>query len=300
MKYINMSAVQVRIPPLKALQAFEATARLLSFSRAAAELFVTQSAISHQIKQLEDFMGHALFIRERKRITLTQEGDTLQSVVSDCFLRLAAVTNHLVQQESVTLKIMAQSSIAVDWLAPRIAQFRKGYPDIDLLLNMAVYASSFDPNEYDIIIGTWPTQEGFVSRKLREEHWYPVCAPSFLQKINLDTPETLLNCKLYSSENGQDWNLWMQQHQIRNPIKLDMQNFSLALLSVRAALAGEGIALSCGFMVDDLVKHGLLVTIPELSYTLPWGHYQVHYRVGSHNSESIEAFVSWLWALCQQ
>ncbi|WP_233079690.1 LysR family transcriptional regulator [Rheinheimera soli] len=106
------------LPPLKALQAFEATARLKSFSKAAEQLFVTQSAISHQVKLLEDFIGQPLLLRQNKSVELTQSGDMLYSVVRDCFVRLNSVTQHLLNQPPVQLKILAQTSIAVEWLAP--------------------------------------------------------------------------------------------------------------------------------------------------------------------------------------
>ena len=105
-----------RLPPLRAVQAFESTARHLSFSRAAEELYVSQSAVSHQIRILEEFLGHSLFSRKNKHISLTQEGDTFYSVINDCFQKMAAVTNSLVKQEAVCLKVIAQTSIAVDWL----------------------------------------------------------------------------------------------------------------------------------------------------------------------------------------
>lgn len=283
-----------KLPPLKPLKVFEVTARHKSFSRAAEELCLTQSAVSHQIKQLEDFYGKALFIREKNQTVLTQEGDMLLSVVVDNFNRLTSVTNHLVSSERLQLKIMAQTSIAVDWLAPRLAIFAELYPDIDLSLGMESYASGFNATEYDIIIGTWPAPDSFLTHKLRDEKWFPVAVPELFESIDTSEPEGLLSLPLYSSEKTEDWKLWMQQHQMAKNANLHVHQFELSILAVRAALAGKGVALSCGFMSDDLVQRGMLKALPELSYELPWGHYHVHYRTNSLSNSAIEYFVDWL------
>ena len=151
------------LPPLKALQAFEATARLKSFSKAAEQLFVTQSAVSHQVKLLEDFIGQPLLLRQNKSVELTQSGDMLYSVVRDCFVRLNSVTQHLLNQPPVQLKILAQTSIAVEWLAPRLELFKQQQPELDTLLDMASMAHHADAEQYDIILGTWPAPAGKIT-----------------------------------------------------------------------------------------------------------------------------------------
>ena len=283
-----------KLPPLKPLKVFEVTARHQSFSRAAEELCITQSAVSHQIKQLEDFFGRQLLIRENKHTMLTQEGDMLLSVVKDSFQRLSAVSNHLCNTQHLTLKIMAQTSIAADWLSPKLADFGRQFPEIGLVLGMESFAANFDPLEYDIIIGTWPAPDGFVSQKLRNEAWFPVAHPDLFSAVDVSDPNALLSLPLYSSEKSEDWNLWMQHHQIRKPANLHVHQFELAILAVRAALGGKGVALSCGFMVEDLIKQGALVGLPALSYELPWGHYSVHFRVNHVLGDVIDKFVTWL------
>lgn len=286
--------MQHKLPPLKPLKVFEVTARHKNFSTAARELCLTQSAVSHQIKQLEEFFGKPLLIREKRRTYLTQEGDMLLSVVNDSFNRLTAVTNHLLSSQQPPLKIISQTSVAADWLSPRLAQFGLCHPDIHLSLGMASYANSFNANEYDIIIGTWPAPDGFVSHKLCHETWYPVATPDIIEQIDPKDPADLLRFPLYSSEKSEDWNLWIQQQKVRKPVHLHMHQFELSILAVRAALGGHGIALGCGFLVDDFISQGLLAGLPELDYELPWGHYQVHYRTDSPTAESIEKFMTWL------
>lgn len=285
-----------KLPPLKAMQAFEATARHLSFSRAADELFVTQSAVSHQVRALEDFLGMKLLVRSGKTVSLTFEGDTFNTVLGDCFRRMASVTDHLTGRAKTSLKLMAQTSIATEWLVPRLHDFGDHHPDIDTRLDTFVMASSFEATDYDILIGAWPAPEGFVSRKLKTDRWYPVCAPSLHEKLDPDDPASILNCPLYSTEEGADWKFWMQQQGLRTPAAPDMRHFNLGLLSVRAAIAGRGVALSNDFLASDLIAAGALKAMPQFAYSLPWGQYYLHHRTSSHNAAEITIFLDWVMA----
>lgn len=291
---ISHSAVQ--LPPLKALQAFEATARLCSFSRAADELCVSQSAISHQIRALEDFIGMPLLLRQHKPITLTEAGATLYSVVGDCFFRLQSVTHHLRKTNHRVLKIVAQTSIAVEWLAPRLPLFTEQHPQIQTLLHMESSASSLDAAAFDVVIGTWPTPAGFVSQRIRTEWWFPVCAPAQYQLLDLSNPASVFAYPLYSSEQGEDWQLWRQQMQLREPAKVEMSQVSLALLATKAVSCGRGLALSNSFIAGDAIRQGQLKALTPWRYQLPWGQYQLHYRQDSVSRQEIAIFNQWLLA----
>lgn len=282
------------LPPLKALQAFEATARLKSFSKAAEQLYVTQSAVSHQVKLLEDFIGQPLLLRQNKSVELTQSGDMLYSVVRDCFVRLNSVTQHLLNQPPVQLKILAQTSIAVEWLAPRLELFKQQHPELDTLLDMASMANNADPEQYDIILGTWPAPAGFVSRQLRTEFWYPVCAPAQFQLLTSADAAELLHYPLYSSETGEDWQLWCQHQQLRSPAAMQLRYVNLALLATKAVTAGSGFALSNDFIAGPALASGQLVALRQFSYQLPWGQYQLHYKTDSVQSTAVAHFIQWL------
>ncbi|NVJ98027.1 MAG: LysR family transcriptional regulator [Alphaproteobacteria bacterium] len=283
-----------KMPPLKAVQAFEATARHLSFSRAAAELCVTQSAISHQVRALEDFLGKKLLVRNGKLISLTHEGDTFYSVVGDCLRRVGSVTEHLTGKAKTTLKVMAQTTLASEWLMPRLQGFHAHFPEIDTRLDTFVMTSSFDAADYDILLGAWPAPDGFISNKLKDNSWYPVCAPEVYEQIDTADPASLFAYPLYSSEEGSDWSLWMQHQGIRKPPTVDMRHFNLSLLSLRAACWGEGIALSHDFVGGDLIASGRLMALKHFSYSLPWGQYYMHHRSSAHHAPEIAAFVDWV------
>ncbi len=284
------------LPPLKALQAFEATARLKSFSKAAEQLFVTQSAVSHQVKVLEDFIGQPLLLRQNKSVELTQSGDMLYSVVRDCFVRLNSVTQHLLNQPPVQLKILAQTSIAVEWLAPRLELFKQQHPELDTLLDMASMANNADPELYDIILGTWPAPAGFVSRQLRTEFWYPVCAPAQFHMLKTEDPAELLQYPLYSSETGEDWQLWCQHQQLRSPATMQLRYVNLALLATKAVSGGYGFALSNDFIAGPALANGQLMALRQFSYQLPWGQYQLHYKTDSVQSTAVDQFIQWLYS----
>jgi len=283
-----------KLPPLKSMQAFEATARHLSFSLAAKELCVSQSAISHQIKSLEVFLDKKLFTRSNNKVCLTGDGDVFFSVIKDCFKRMQTITDHLVLKNDFKLKVIAQTAIAVEWLAPKIAQFGQLNPDISIELSMTGEAEIADPLEYDILIGAWPAPSNFITQQIREERWFPVCSPDIYKQIDLSNPQSILNLPLISAENGQDWQIWMQQQQIASPINLSMHYTSHALLAAKMAQGSQGIAMSCNFVVHEAVKQGQLIAIEPLSYHLPWGNFYIHYRAGSHYYDKIETFVTWV------
>ena len=207
---------------------------------------------------LEDFIGAPLLLRQHKPLALTEAGATLYSVVGDCFFRLQAVTHHLRKSKNRLLKIVAQTSIAVEWLAPRLPLFQQQYPDIQTLLHMESSASSLDANAFDVVIGTWPTPAGFVSQRIRTEWWFPVCAPAQYELLDLTNPASIFAYPLYSSEQGEDWQLWRQQMQLREPAKMEMAQVSLALLATKAVSCGKGLALSNSFIAGDAIRQGQL------------------------------------------
>jgi LysR family glycine cleavage system transcriptional activator len=289
-----------KLPSLVAIKAFDAVARHLSFSRAADELCVSQSAVSHQIKSLESFLGKVLIYRDKHQVSLTSAGAIYFSVVRECFQNLQTVTNHLLSHNTIKLKVLAQSSIAVDWLAPRLSLFTQAHPDIEVVFTMAARADEFKPDDFDILIGTWPAPARFISQPLRQERWFPVCTPELFAQLDTTKPDSLLKHQLYSSENGQDWQLWMQQLKLTAPAPLHMQQLSHTLLAAKAAMSGLGIALSCHYIVETALERKELIAIESLSYELPWGHYAIHYRATSHAIDKINTFVDWVVSMSRE
>jgi LysR family glycine cleavage system transcriptional activator len=288
------------LPPLKALQAFEATARLHSFSAAGQELCVSQSAISHQIRLLEQQLGCQLIDRKQQPFRLTEPGATLFSVLQESFFRMRSVCQHLAHQPVRRLSIAAQTSIAVEFLAPRLNAFRDACPQIETLLHMESNAASLDASQFDLILGTWPCPSGFATVALRPEWWFPVCSPKQYQQLDLTQPASVYHAVLYSSEQGQDWQLWRQHMQLNAPAQLQQRQVSLALLATKAVSSGEGIALSNSWIAGDAVRAGTLKAVLNWRYQLPWGQYQLHYRPGGQQQQQINQFIQWFSQQMQQ
>jgi DNA-binding transcriptional LysR family regulator len=289
-----------QLPPLKSVQAFEAVARHLSFSKAANELCVSQSAVSHQIRTLEQFLNKKVFLRVSNSVQLTQHGELYFAVLTDCFSRMREITDHLLEESEVQLRVICQTSFAVEWLAPRLPFFQKKQPRINVNLSMAANAEHYDPSLYDISIGAWPCPANYASKKIRTESWYPVFTEQMKNRIDLDTPSSVIEQPLISSENGQDWKQWIQQFDLRSNPKTKFMHVSHTLLAAKAALSGEGIALACDFLVADAIDYGHLLAAKELSYSPDWGNYYIHYQPNAFHSEKMRVFIDWVMDTCKR
>lgn len=287
------------LPSLKALQAFAATATYRSMSQAATALCVSQSAISHQIKQLETQLGCRLLDRSSHPLQLTQAGDSLAQVLHDSFGRIDLVCQQLRAPSKQLLRIVAQTSIAVEWLAPRLAAFNASHTDIDTLLHMESSLESLDSQQADLVIGTWPCPQGFVSQAFGTEWWFPVCHPRlFASKAQWHTDD-IIKAPLVTSEQGSDWQLWCQQQGISPPATTQYQHVTLALLAAKAVSSGYGFALSNSFLAFDAVARGELVALTQWRYPMPWGQYHCHYRP-DHKRRETQALLTFLQQSWQQ
>lgn len=285
-----------RTLPLKALHTFATVAQQRSFSRAADVLCVSQSAVSHQIRSLESYLDSQLIDRGQQPIQLTESGQALYSVLADSFYRIDAVCQHLRKPNTSRIAVVAQTSLAVEWLAPRLNDFRQAHPDIDVLLHMESSAESLQVEQFDVILGTWPCPAGFASQSIGQEWWFPVCSPEQYRLIDPKNPNSLFDYPLYSSEQGADWQLWQQHMQLAAPAKHQIHHVSLALLATKAVTNSKGFALSNRFITNDAINNGLLIPLTHWRYPLPWGQYQVHYRHHSQQRNPVASFVNWIMA----
>ena len=171
-----------RLPPLNALKAFEAAARHESFTRAAEELFVTQGAVSHQVKALELELGVKLFNRERQRLVITEAGREYLTILRDAFDRIAVGTEHLLQrQSSGVLTVSTSPDFAAKWLVNRLGRFAEKHPSIDLRVSATLHHVDFAREDVDLAVrhgdGNWP---GLEVVRLSAEQLFPVCSPNSL------------------------------------------------------------------------------------------------------------------------
>src|SRR3954453_5417598 len=175
-----------RLPALNALKAFEAAARHESFTRAAEELFVTQGAVSHQVKALEEELGVKLFNRERQRLVITEAGRQYLTTLRDAFDRIAIGTERLLQrQSSGALTVSTSPDFAARWLVNRLGRFAAAHPDIDLRVSATMHHVDFAREEVDLAVrhgdGNWP---GLHAVRLSAEELFPICSPKLVAGRN--------------------------------------------------------------------------------------------------------------------
>lgn len=206
------------ITPLNALKAFEAAARNLSFTRAAEELFVTQAAISHQIKGLEEFLGIKLFRRRNRSLLLTEEGQSYFLEIKDIFTAISDATERLLARSAKgALTVSLQPSFAIQWLVPRLVRFSEAHPDIDVRIKAVDLDEGSLTDDVDVAIyygrGNWP---GLRADKLHAEYLIPVCSPMLLMGTRpLKTPEDLTRHTLLHDTSRRDWKAWFKQLDIQ-------------------------------------------------------------------------------------
>ena len=288
-----------RLPPLNSLKCFEAAGRLLSFTEAAKELNVTQAAISHQIKVIEEFLGVSLFDRYPRRLSLTEQGRTLLPEVIEAFDRVSlAVTAIGRERYSNVLSVRLAPSFAAKWLSPRLKHFWLQYPEIDLRLFHAHPAVDFEREEIDIAVtygkGDWT---GVVVDKLLSLDFFPVCSPSFLQT---DKPLTdINNLRYYALLHDANYECWRDWLALAGVEGVDAGHGTViddTNVLIQAAMDGQGIALGSTTFVEDLLESGRLVKPFDISLRNEFAYYVV-YPESHLKNPAVRAFRDWLLSL---
>ena len=288
------------LPPLSPLPAFEASARLLSFTRAGEELFVSQAAVSQQIRVLESNLGLKLFERGSRQIKLTDQGQKFQHTVSVALGLLEIAAKEIRdQKEAFGLTIAADISMAHMWLLPRFSLFRSEFPDIDVSILASEKESDCLKQGVDLALlygnGSW---EGFDAHMLIKEEVFPVCSPAYLDvlaaaKKASDIELTLLDLKPMRW----DWVDWRQLLSLQNPFagqKTRYYQFNSLPLLTQAVLKGQGIGLGWKSLADDYIRHGELVKPFDFSLTTNRGYYAL--RPATKNT-SVEADQLFEWII---
>ncbi len=235
-----------RLPPLNGLKAFEAAARSESFTRAAEELNVTQGAVSHQVKALEDTLGLRLFHRERQRLILTEAGRDYLAVIRDALDQIAVGTERLLQrQESGVLTVSTSPDFAAKWLVNRLSRFSEKHPDVDLRVSATTHYVDFARDDVDIAIrhsdGNWP---GLDVQRLYSERLFPVCSPKLVAGRNRITKAAdLLKFPLLRLEDAKNWTRLLEAAGVKATVGPGPV-LNRASMLIDAAIDGQGIALA--------------------------------------------------------
>ena len=282
------------LPPLNSLRCFEAAARHLSFTRAAEELYVSQAAISQQIKALESHLRVKLFRRLPRRLLLTDEGQILLPAVQDAFARIGDTTRKLTEDAvSGTLRVAVRPYFAARWLAPRLSRFWLRHPGIDFRLIHSTEEVDFARVPADLGVrwgrGKW---SGVESELLLRTEVTPVCSPLLLKKLK--TPADLRHHTLLHEDNYKTWRQWLKAagantvNPRRGPIIEDTN------VRTQAAIDGQGVTFGALALISDDLATGRLVAPFEL--TLTDLSYYIIYPPGALSRPKVKAFRDWLLA----
>lgn len=289
------------LPPLNAVRAFEAAARLRSFKEAATELGVTQGAISQQIRTLEQWLGpSALFVRSARGIKLTASGAALLAEVGPALDRIAAAARHHIGREgqslSAILKVNALATFSLRWLLPRMNLFRVGHPDIEVQLTTSNDSIDALPESFDVVIRGGPDSFlGYTSRPFLTERRLPVCKPSILTDRPIVTVSDLSqHTLLHVTSMPRLWSEWLVAANHTSMMTSDSLTFDHFYLTIQAALDGLGVAMGPTALVADAIASGALVTpFPDIS--LPARSYYAYVPEGQLSPPSL-LFCQWLEA----
>lgn len=251
------------LPSFSAIRAFEAAARHLSFKQAAEEICVTDSAVSHQIRLLEDFLGVALFHRETRGVVLTTEGTSYLTKVSDVLDQLASATHDIRDQRATgPLHISSTPAFADRWLVPRLTDFKNCCPGIELHISTSLENAHFEHDGVDAAIRfDQPPSSDLYSQPFLEAIRFPVASPDLLKgKSSLREPGDLRDYVLLHDESDHAWQQWFERAGVGDLDGTEEgPRFAHCNLTLRAAVEGQGVALGYSPLVlGDLVAGRLV------------------------------------------
>ncbi|MGH6754632.1 MAG: transcriptional regulator GcvA [Bradyrhizobium sp.] len=283
-----------RLPSLPALRVFEAAGRLLSFTRAAAELHVTQAAVSHQIRTLEEQLGQPLFQRSTRRLELTAAGRMLLPAASSAFSTLERAVADLGRARAM-LCVTASPFFGARWLAPRLGRFAGRHPDIEVSVRHTQVVLDLAAEGLDLAIrsgrGRWP---GVEAELLVSLDLTPVASPDAATRLGPDVRAGIGRATLLHSETHEEWADWLTIAGLDPRLSERGQVFDDEHVLVEAALSGQGLALVESSLVAKEIEAGQLVEVADLAIE-SCGYYLV-YRPGGLETPKVRAFRDFVMA----
>lgn len=285
-----------RLPPLNWLRTFEASARYLNFTQAAADLNMTQAAVSQQIKGLESQLGVALFKRLPRGLELTDSGKAYIPVVHEAIQRLSVATDELFGQGRNRLLTVRSSLVFfVHWLAPRIAKFKALHPDVGLRFTSNIWVDE-EQKEADLVIrygnGNW---SGFRSDRLTRDYLFPVCGPVSVSGLEPPaTPEDLaLHPLLHVVGYEEGWGYWLSQAGYPDADSERGMQMDTLISAFEMAALGQGVALGRSSLVADMIASGRLIAPLDIRIPASDAFYLAT-PDNQYEHPSAEVFRNWL------
>ncbi|WP_213780713.1 LysR substrate-binding domain-containing protein [Caballeronia sp. dw_276] len=280
------------LPPLHSLEVFASAARCGTFSRAAAELFVTQSAISRQVQQLEEHLGVVLFIRHKRGLRLTPDGEALLPVVENALARLATVCESL-RNAGQILTLRMPPTFATRWFLPLLPSLRLDMPEVDVrVTTYDAWEPRFEDSDIDAAIiqgrGDWKDMEAV---HLMSEQLTPVCSPNLAK--GLTGPADVKQLPLLHCFPVQGWARWLEAAGLGSGVPHRGQTFDTLELALSAATRGHGVAMGDLKMVRESLQDGVLVA--PFDFVLERGvSYYLIYPAQRAQWPKIKALREWL------
>ena len=290
-----------RLPPLNALKAFETAARHLSFTKAAEEMYVTQAAISHQIKALEDHLGLKLFMRKNRSLLLTEEGQSYFLDIKEIFLQLHESTEKLLARGAKgSLTVCLQPSFAIQWLVPRLNQFSEQHPDIDVRIKAVDLDEGSLTDDVDVAIyygrGSW---RNLHADKLHTEYLLPVCSPLLLNSSKpLQEPTDLQYHNLLHDGSRRAWKAWFTTQNFKHFNVNQGPIFSHSSMVLQAAIHGQGVALAHNVLARPDINSGRLI-VPFNHVLISKDAYYLVCRESQTELGKITAFRQWMVSMVE-
>ncbi|QLB13200.1 LysR family glycine cleavage system transcriptional activator [Bisgaardia hudsonensis] len=287
-----------RLPPLNSLKAFESSARHLSFTKAAEELFVTQAAISHQIKILEGFLGIELFIRKNRSLELTDLGKAYYADISKLLNRLADSTTKLLSQKNDRhLTISVPQTFGIQWLVPRLSEFNQRYPDVEVRLKGDDRDEGILTDDIDIAVyygkGNWDTLQ---VEKLAEGDLLLLASPKLLKKNPINDISDLNKHTLLHIQSRDNWQNMANYLQIEG---LNIQHgplFSHTFMALQAAVHGQGVVLANKILAKQEVENGNLKRVLPIKNLRDSKSFYIVNQLDKANNDCIKIFKEWIIA----
>ncbi|MHA6880592.1 transcriptional regulator GcvA [Ralstonia pseudosolanacearum] len=284
-----------RLPPLNALRVFEVAGRHLSFSRAADELCVTNAAVSHQIKQLEDHLGLKLFRRRNNQLTLTDAGDNYLPRVRDALRALEQATDLLMDTGDAPLRVAVPPTFGAKWLVPRLYRFFNQHPQVHVEVSTADVQ---DHGQFDLCIDDRQVSlPGLRVEWFTATDFFPVCSAALQPAIRI--PQDLATQTLLHERGGRHlahhptWQQWLDEVGVRQIDAARGPAFSEALMAMQAAIDGQGVALGQGLLVEYDIAAGRLVRPLATEASLRLSYYLIHPHQATENP-GFALFRQWL------
>lgn len=288
---------RVRLPPLKALLAFEAASRHGSFAQGAEELGVTPSAVSHHIQQLEDFLGVKLFQRHAGRAIPTSAGRRYAQEITHAFTIIAGATN-LVAPQSQTrhLVIASGPSFAAKWLQPRLPQFLNANPGMRVRLSTLSDQSELDGSRFDIaIIYGKPDALQWDFEPLLTENLRPLCSPALIETLGIRTPKDLRKATLIHSVNALSWSDYLRRIGLPDLKTENELWIDRSTMAIDAAVNGMGIVLESEILAASELRNGTLIApFADPGLSIATTSYYLVKAPHSGNAAQTTAFEKWL------